>query len=46
VSDSSPLLDRAAIEEAFRLLLGERLAKRSITRVFASSLPPLSISWR
>jgi hypothetical protein len=45
VSDSSPLLDRAAIEEAFRLL-GERLAKCSITRVFASSLPPLSISWR
>jgi predicted nucleotidyltransferase len=29
VSDSSPLLDRAAIEEAFRLL-GERLAKRGV----------------
>lgn len=29
MSDSSPLLDRAAIEEAFRLL-GERLAKRGV----------------
>jgi hypothetical protein len=33
VSDSSPLLDRAAIEEAFRLL-GERLAKRDVDALF------------
>ncbi len=48
MTDSSPLLDRAGIEDAFRRL-GERLAKRGVVAdlyVFGGALPRPSICWR